>query len=82
MCYYDMLPVGMSSPVYALTCFALACKYLERDDDIPLIEDLIKGTTHAVRYSQVIRGEFEINDALSWDLRQPTVYDFVRNYLG
>lgn len=46
MRYLDMLPPeSVKSGTWAtmaLTCFTLACKYVERDDDIPLIDDLIK----------------------------------------
>lgn len=46
MIYYDIVVknIAQQSQWYlnALTCFILACKFQERDDYVPLIEDLIK----------------------------------------
>jgi hypothetical protein len=59
----------------ALTCAVLACKYLERDDDIPLIEDIIRSAPIARRivvYSDVIKAEVRICNYLKWDLNLVT----------
>ena len=69
--------------VFALTCCTLACKFLERDDDIPLIDDMIKaaGLSRKVTYEQVQRAEFQVCSNLEWQLAVVTPYDFVKNYL-
>ena len=70
----------------ALTCLILACKFTERDDNIPLITDLIKFSSRKLAlvatftYEHVTRHEMEIMRCLDWDLFRATVLSFIENY--
>ena len=81
----------------AITCLTLACKFQERDDNVPLISEIIKYlvginmnqpgqqnrflTIKGVNYEQVTKNEVEILRVLNWNLHRITVYSFVENYL-
>ena len=90
MLYFDKLPTELvksnNLTLMALTCFILAAKFLERDDDIPLIEDCISVTNVARRtsvlYDQVTRNEFVVLRELGWDINKVTIYHFVKNYIS
>ena len=45
MLYYDLISQKSKENWFtnALNCLILACKFGERDDNVPLIEDMIKG---------------------------------------
>lgn len=71
------------------TCLILACKFLERDDNVPLISDIIKVMLNStfqkqgfrsVTYEQVCSNELHLMAHLDWDLYQPTALDFLTNY--
>jgi len=70
----------------ALTCFILAAKFQEKDDDIPLIEDCISVTNSARKstllYDQVTRNEYCVLRDLNWDINRVTIYHFVKNYIS
>lgn len=59
------------------TCMILACKFLERDDNVPLISDIIKVMLNStfqkqgfrsVTYEQVCSNELHLMANLDWDL--------------
>lgn len=70
----------------AITCLILACKFTERDDNVPLITDLIKFSARKLAlvatftYEQVTKHEMEVMRRLDWDLFRTTVLSFVDNY--
>jgi len=50
MCYFDSLPLTCTENSWQLTsitCLTLACKFQERDDYIPLIDELIRGVQNS-----------------------------------
>jgi hypothetical protein len=73
-------------PLMALTCFILAAKFQERDDDIPLIEDCITLTNVArktsILYDQATKNEYVVLKELNWDINKVTPYHFVKNYIS
>ena len=71
------------------TCLVLACKFVERDDNVPLISDILKVMLHSifqkrgyrsVTYEQVCSNELHLMASLEWDLYQPTALDFFINF--
>lgn len=73
-------------PLMTLTCFILAAKFQERDDDIPLIEDCITVTNvsrkTSILYDQVTKNEYVVLKELNWEINKVTPYHFVKNYIS
>jgi len=89
MFYFDLLPPDLVKTntwhLQALTCLILSCKFVERDDDIPLIEDMMRASNlgrKTITYEQVIKNEFAICKELGWNLNQVTPYHFIKNYIS
>ena len=87
--YYEIVkPLYTKEPwlLTAIACLILACKFTERDDNVPLITDLIKFSARKLAlvatftYEQVTKHEMEIMRRLDWDLFRATVLSFVDNY--
>jgi hypothetical protein len=69
----------------ALTSLVLACKYIEKDDDIPLIDEIIRSapiTRRTVVYDDVTKAEVKICSYLKWDLNIVTPQSFLENYMS
>jgi hypothetical protein len=50
MSYFDSLPLTCTENSWqltAITCLMLACKFQERDDYVPLIDELIRGVQNS-----------------------------------
>lgn len=100
MLYYDIVvkpSQGLQNwTLNALTCLVLACKFQERDDFVPLIEDMIKSlvnssqfapstrltarSNQAITYEAVTKTEVEFIQKLEWSLHRVTVWAFLENY--
>jgi len=102
MTYFDIVvhgnPEAADKPwqLHAITCLVLACKFQERDDNVPLISEVIKYlvsqttmngnqlqrvfTVRGVNYETVTKHEVTVLRAVGWDLHKVTVYSFVENY--
>lgn len=81
----------MNFALIALTCLILGCKFIERDDSVPLIEDMIKSLNQmqtnrlivrsSITYEQVLQKEIEIMCKFEWRLHKVTVWSFLENYI-
>lgn len=89
MRYFDSLSPDLlkelGTPTVTICCLALASKFVERDDDIPLIDELIKASPlprRTVSYADVTAAEVKICTLLNWDLNLITPYHFLKNYIS
>ena len=98
LCYYDTLMaknrdlnrlISTKWQLQAVTCLILACKFNERDDNVPLIQELIRVMLQqkvvlrsiiTVTYEQVYSNELEVMARLEWDLFRVTTVNFLDNF--
>ena len=64
----------------ALTCLLLAAKYEEREQDVPLLQDLLARTNHAFQRQEVEMTEKVILAGFDWRLSVVAASSYVDFY--
>lgn len=81
MLYFDQTIADKSLywQINAVTCFALACKFQDRDDKIPRISEILTqfGVSQSVHPDDIHAREPVIMKLLDWDLNKVTTVSFL-----
>ena len=81
MLYYDIVVKPSQSlqnwTLNALTCLVLACKFQERDDYVPLIEDMIKSLVSAAQLAPSARLTARSNQAITYEQVTKTEIEYI-----